>query len=148
MPSAISDWNLRRHGPKPWRRAMASSATKPILWRLVAYFRPGLPSPTMSSMTPFPSGAGSPATCYFFFSPDPLAGCAGAAAAAAGPGNGRDGEIAIGDHRAHIRRQLDVADMDRAADLPAGEIDLDLLRDAVGRAIKLDLVAHDVEDAA
>ena len=67
---------------------------------------------------------------------------------AAGAGDGRDVEIAIGNHRPHIGRKLDMADVDRAADLPAGEVDLDLLRDVVGRAVKLDLVAHDVENAA
>src|SRR5690349_18760542 len=177
MPSATSDWNLRRHGPKPCRRAMASMATKPILWRLAAYFRPGLPSPTMRSMRQFPSGAGGPGCplllllCGYLGRLRRRSGCrrrllcggrnlgrSGRGCrlgcgrhlllAAAGAGDRRNGEVAISDHRLHIGRKLDVADVDRAADLPAGEVDLDLLRNRVGRAIELDVVAHDVENAA
>ena len=45
-------------------------------------------------------------------------------------------------------RQLDRADMDAVADIEAGQVDHDPLRDAVDRAEHLDLVAHDVEHAA
>ena len=34
LPSAVTPLNRRRHGEKPWRMAITSSAMKPILWRL------------------------------------------------------------------------------------------------------------------
>jgi hypothetical protein len=49
-PSDTSAWNFLRHGEKPWRRTISSTAMKPILCRLPAYFAPGLPRPAMISM--------------------------------------------------------------------------------------------------
>ena len=48
------------------------------------------------------------------------------------------GEVAVGDRRPHALGQGDVADVDRIADLAAGEVDHDLARDRVGRADQLD----------
>src|SRR5436305_1468755 len=45
--SAIRPLNLRFHEP-PCRRASSSTTIQPTLWRVCAYSRPGLPSPTTS----------------------------------------------------------------------------------------------------
>src|SRR3569833_547137 len=49
-PSVATPWYLRRNGPNRCALAIASTAMKPTLWRLPAYFAPGLPRPTKSSM--------------------------------------------------------------------------------------------------
>src|SRR3546814_6686184 len=48
----------------------------------------------------------------------------------------------------HAFRQLHRGDVHAVADLQAGQIDLDVLRNGVSPAGQLDLVAHDVEHAA
>src|SRR5579871_1442328 len=58
---------------------------KPMLWRLCAYFEPGLPRPT--NRREIPDMARHPVSFYFFLSPPPagaFAPAAGAAAPAAG----------------------------------------------------------------
>ena len=35
-PSTATPWNLRRQGEMSWWRAIASTAMKPMLWRLPA----------------------------------------------------------------------------------------------------------------
>src|SRR5690606_21400358 len=67
---------------------------------------------------------------------------------AGGSGDGGDGEVAVGDGRLHFLRQGDRRDVDGVAELGAGEIDLDGGGDRIGRNLRLDLVAHDVEQAA
>ena len=54
-PSATSPWYRARNGPNRWASAIASTAMKPMLWRLRAYRAPGLPSPAMRSMSGSPS---------------------------------------------------------------------------------------------
>src|ERR1700722_7811683 len=49
-PSQATPWKRRRHGPMPWRLAISWTTMKPMLWRLPAYFAPGFPSPTRSSI--------------------------------------------------------------------------------------------------
>ena len=92
---------------------------KPTLCRLSAYFAPGLPRPANSSIA-----SGPPARqVYSFglrlgrrFSRGRLGGLGGLRLHRRGAGNGRDGEVAVGDHRAHAGRQLDRRDVDRIAD--------------------------------
>ena len=62
--------------------------------------------------------------------------------------DGRHGEVALGGGRLDALGQGDGRDMNRVADLEAGQVDLEMLGDGVGRAAHRDLVAHDVEDAA
>ena len=49
-PSATRPWKRAFQGEKPWSAAIRSSAMKPMLCRLPAYFAPGLPSPTINSI--------------------------------------------------------------------------------------------------
>src|SRR5690606_27313459 len=58
-----------------------------------------------------------------------------------------DGEVAV-DRRLRTCRQLDRRDVDGIADVGAGQVDRDELGNRVGRNVELDLVAHDVENAA
>src|SRR3546814_20205629 len=55
--------------------------------------------------------------------------------------DGRDGEIAFGDGRMHAFRQLHRGDVHAVADLPAGQIDLDVLRNGVTPAGTLHLAS-------
>src|SRR5580658_9785389 len=83
VPVAARPLNFERHDGKPWRLAISSTAMKPILCRLWAYFAPGLPRPTNSRMTRHPALDQD----YFFLSPPPagaFAPAAGALAPAAG----------------------------------------------------------------
>ena len=68
--------------------------------------------------------------------------------AAAGRGDRGDGEVAIGDGRAHAFGQRDGRNLDRIAHLRPGQIDGEEFGDRVGRRQHLDLVAHDVEHPA
>ena len=63
-------------------------------------------------------------------------------------GDRRNREVAVLDHRRHLLRQLHRRDVDRAADLETREVDVEVLRDLVVGAVDLDLMAHDVQDAA
>src|SRR5579883_2355352 len=60
---------------------------------------------------------------------------------------GRHGEVA-GDRGLGAFGQLDAADVHAAADLEPVEAHIDLLGDRVGVAVELDLVPHQVDDAA
>ena len=62
-------------------------------------------------------------------------------------GDRGDGEVAA-DGRPRAVGQRYLADMDAVADVEAVEADRDVLGDGVHRAEQIDLVAHDVEDAA
>src|SRR3546814_19620980 len=53
--------------------------------------------------------------------------------------------VAIADRRGDTRRQLDRANVDGITDVEASQVEHQLVRDAVGGADQLDLVAHDVE---
>ena len=59
-----------------------------------------------------------------------------------------DRQVVIAADRRHIGRQLHIADMDALAHFEAGQIDDDIVRDEIRRAVKLDFVADDVENAA
>src|SRR5690606_6767716 len=48
-----------------------------------------------------------------------------------------DGEVAVGDDRARALRQRDVRDVHAVADLEAGEVDGDGVRDVVGERVQL-----------
>src|SRR5213075_3285189 len=54
--------------------------------------------------------------------------------------DGSNGEVAIVDRRFHALGQLDLADVERIADLEPGEIDVDLVGDLCGVASQLQLV--------
>ena len=59
-----------------------------------------------------------------------------------------DGEVAVGDRGLGAVGQGHLADVDRIADIEAGDVDLDLVGDLVRVADQLELVADDVEHAA
>ena len=61
--------------------------------------------------------------------------------------DGDEGRVAMHD-RAHVRRQLDVAQVLRVADLETRDVDVDRFRDRVRRAHHLDVVGDDVDGAA
>src|SRR6185295_7139980 len=65
-----------------------------------------------------------------------------------GGDDGGDGEIAFGDRGLHVVRQLHLRDVDRLSDLEPCQVDDELFRNAVGGREDLDLVTHDVENAA
>ncbi len=65
-----------------------------------------------------------------------------------GGGDGGDGEVPLGNRRLGAFGQFHLGDVDRLADVKAGQVDDDLLGDIVGRAKELDLVADDIENAA
>src|SRR5690349_16532329 len=101
LPSVATPWKRRRHGAKPWRFAIASTAMKPMLWRLAACLAPGLPRPTNSSMdqhqkipatdvagTDVAEVAASNAPYFFSGAAAPAAGAAAPAAGAAAPAAG------------------------------------------------------------
>src|SRR5690606_7834975 len=121
-PSAIRPWNFFDQGEKEWRRAIASAAMKPTLCRLFSYFGPGLPRPAISSMTD-----GSRRARLFLVAF--LGRFAFLALEASRRGDGGDGEVAVGDGRLHVLRQGDGRDVDGIAEIGAGEIDLDEVRD-------------------
>src|SRR5215210_6967175 len=60
----------------------------------------------------------------------------------------RDGEVALADRRLRAFRQGDRRDVERIADIEAGEIGVERVRDGLDRHQQLDRVAHDVERAA
>src|SRR5690606_26376483 len=62
--------------------------------------------------------------------------------------DGRDGEVAIGDGGDDALGQVHGRDMDRVADVEAGQVDLEVLGNPVGGNGHLDRVAHDVEHGA
>src|SRR5690606_30700715 len=62
--------------------------------------------------------------------------------------DGRDGEVAVGDDRLHALRQGNVRDVNAVADLEAGQVHGDGVRNGVGRAVEFYRVANDVQDAA
>src|SRR4029078_11242628 len=53
---------------------------------------------------------------------------------------------ALADH-AHVLRQIDLAEVLRVVDLKPGDVDVDRIRDRVGRAGHLYRVRHDVDRA-
>ena len=63
-------------------------------------------------------------------------------------GDGRNGEIPVGDDGAYALGQFDAADMDAVADVEPGQVGGEAFRNRFGAADEFDLVAHDVEDAA
>ena len=114
---------------------------KPALCRWRAWRSPGLPSPTNSFI-----GPAAPARLSW-----PPASRPWPPAASVTTVGGtieqmvKSRSVIVGPH---ARRQRDVADVDRIADLAAGEVDHDLARDRVGRADQLQGPADDVEHAA
>src|SRR5690606_23099857 len=82
-PSALSPEKRERQDGKFQRRAIASSAMNPIVWRLPEYWGPGLPRPAKSRIR---------LSAYFFASgflaSPPAAGAAAPAAGAAAPSAG------------------------------------------------------------
>ena len=130
-----------RHGPKPWRSAIRSTAMKPTLWRWRAWRSPGLPSPTKSFIGERRPrrGSGWPAS-------RPVAAVASVTTV------GGTIEQIVKSRSVIVGLtpcgQRDVADVDRIADLAAGEVDHQLARDRIGRAGQLDVAADDVEHAA
>src|SRR5262249_28461115 len=50
----------RRHGPTPWRRAIASTTRNPTLWRVLAEDAPGVAPPTNRTRTTRPSKPPAP----------------------------------------------------------------------------------------
>src|SRR5690606_11498053 len=113
---------------------------KPTLCRLFSYVGTGLPRPAMSSMTGSPgSGALGFAfgRCFVFLRLE--------ASRCSDRGNS---EVAVGDGRLHVFRQLDGGDVNAVAQIGAFEVDLDSVRNLVGRALRFDLVANDVQDTA
>src|SRR3954447_11848299 len=138
-PSAASPRKRERQAAKRCASAIRSAATKPMLCRWRAWPPPGLPNPTQSCNATPSRGSG--------------------ALGRLGPGRGRlglarrrhhrgDREVAVGDGRPHALGQLDLADVQRVADVEAGEGGHELARDRVGRADQLDLAADDVQHAA
>src|SRR3546814_7895972 len=60
----------------------------------------------------------------------------------------RDGEVAVGDRAFAALGQGDVADVDRIADIIAGDVDLDVVGHLVRIANQFEFVANDVQPAA
>ena len=109
VPSATSPLKRCRHGEKPWRVAMTSSAMKPILWRL-----PGHPGLRIAEADPEQHArqrAGQPTSWRRALRPAALGGAAAlwrrrlAAAGAAAAGSGR-----LGDHGLDLGRRRDRRD--------------------------------------
>src|SRR5579883_1310559 len=127
----------------------------PILWRLRAYFSPGLPSPTISFIgyvsLVLPLANPHQARLFALF----FLGLLGYRRLRGnlGPGtccacNRGDGEVAFCDGGRNSLRKGDVGNMDAVANIEAGEVHRDLFRDGIGRAGKLDRMANDVQDPA
>src|SRR5690606_30646975 len=137
----------------------------PTLWRLCWYWAPGLPRPTNSCIAFYSemreATRGSPPAsitvgdrrglllaAFLGWGLLGLIATLGVGRTQAGWGNdGGDGEVAIRDLRRHALGQGDGRDVERVADVGAGEIDDDLLGDGIGRGADLDRVADDVEGA-
>src|SRR5215467_13664779 len=139
-----------------WWRAMASIAMKPTLWRLRAYCGPGLPSPTRSCIDV--AGLLLVATSRCRRRRRSWRGARGARGSrrdgSGGSGCSSSGGFGGGFHLfrvtgrrhdghqsgvdvhegTHILGQLDVAEMLGVIDLKSGHIDLEGLRNGIGRA--------------
>src|SRR6476469_3111388 len=154
---------------------MASTAMNPTLCRLKAYSAPGLPRPTKSFISSsrqkerkavrrrrrlvlllllllllvfLPSSldrSGSFLSAWLCGSrgSDGRTGFLGGAA-----DNGRDREVVLGRGWLDARGERNGRDMHAVADLEAGQIHVEMLRNGICRAAHFDLVAHDVQDAA
>src|SRR5580704_889796 len=168
-PSQATPWKRRRHGPMPWRLAISWTAMKPMLWRLPAYFSPGFPSPTRSSIGVVPRQqtslllGGGGTRCRAWGSTRRCTwGSTGSRGRCGGGSFGlglhffrvarrrhhRDqGDVAGGDDT-HAFRQGDVAQMLGIVDLELTDVDIDAGRDGIGAAAHLDGVGDDADRAA
>src|SRR5215467_4459832 len=113
----------------PWRRAMASTAMKPTLWRLPAKREPGFPSPTRSCMrSAIASRTGGPAL------PEPRAACCA-------------GWLTSSRRLRKQGRPRDVAEMLGVIDLEPRDVDLEGVWNGIGRAPNVDRMGHDIDSS-